>query len=559
MRLLLTEYINTLKEDGELDALIQDILKANGIAIFSRPERGRQYGVDIYAIGPDFEDNRIEKVFLISVKQGDLDRRTWDLEQNSIRPSLDEIKDTFIRNNLAEQHKHLPIKIVVAFNGLIKTAVQQNWRGYTENNSQYEYTLWTEGWLLKQFEEHLLNEQAFSSEIRSLFRKTIIHVDVPDYDFHDYALLLELIRKNFNEAKHKKAKLKILRELNVIASIILKYCVEADNLLHAVKMGEQYILALGSIVFPGEGDKEFTLCFVNAFHTVLETYMRYFHKIAPVAMVRDGLSKNIKSASVYTDIVYRQVGIFAISGLVVFQLRDIIKESPGDAVVDLVNRFDHKLNEIATTLVAMINNNMIFYNPRSDDQHIEISLLFLFLQRLGLPQHIRAMLGMFAEQMGEAYFRLGIFPEYHNDKRTIAELDVDFEERRKYEYQSSTLLTVLSEWCAVVDDEETYKTLHAFKNGLLKEVELTLWLPEKETEEIYYNKYATRESGFALSGIALPETLGEYKAVILEEYKKTCFEKDFASVKQTIWTIGLMASRRYRTYMFPYYWRQYLK
>ena len=155
MRLILTEYINSLKEDGELDQLIQEILIAHSISVFSKPEKGRQRGVDIYAVGPDFEDKNIEKVFLIAVKKGDLDRRTWNTEQNSVYQSLNEIKDVFIRNNLAAQHKSLPIKIVVAFNGILKTTVQQDWRGYEENNPLYEYKLWTDGWLLKQFEEKL--------------------------------------------------------------------------------------------------------------------------------------------------------------------------------------------------------------------------------------------------------------------------------------------------------------------------------------------------------------------------------------------------------------------
>src|ERR1700761_1786179 len=102
MKLILTDYVNTLKEDKELDALIVDILKARGINIISGPDRGRQYGVDIYAVGPDFEDKNIEKVFLITVKQGDLDRRTWNTETNSAYQSLNEIKDVFIPNNLLD-------------------------------------------------------------------------------------------------------------------------------------------------------------------------------------------------------------------------------------------------------------------------------------------------------------------------------------------------------------------------------------------------------------------------------------------------------------------------
>jgi hypothetical protein len=158
MRLILTEYINSLKEDGELDKLIQDILRAYQIEIFSRPEKGRQYGVDIYAVGKDFEDGNKKKVFLITVKQGDLDRQNWNVHQNSVQQSVDEIRTVFVRSNLAPQHKKLPIKIVVAFNGMIKQSVQQNWRGYTESNPGFEYALWEIDFLVNNFQNKLLNE-----------------------------------------------------------------------------------------------------------------------------------------------------------------------------------------------------------------------------------------------------------------------------------------------------------------------------------------------------------------------------------------------------------------
>src|SRR5690606_28077451 len=142
MKLILTEYINSLKEDGELDKLIQDILLAHNFEIFSEPERGRQYGVDIYAVGKDFDDNGIRKVFLITVKQGDIDRQKWNTDQNSIHQSLEEIRTVFIRNNLAPQHVNLPKKIIVASNGRMKQAIQQNWRGYQESNTDYEHVYW---------------------------------------------------------------------------------------------------------------------------------------------------------------------------------------------------------------------------------------------------------------------------------------------------------------------------------------------------------------------------------------------------------------------------------
>lgn len=559
MRLILTEYISSLKEDRELDSLIQDILRAYKIAIFAKPEKGRQHGVDIYAVGQDFEDGNKKKVFLITVKQGDVDRQVWSASVNSIYQSLEEIKNVFIRNNLAAQHKTLPIKIVVAFNGLLKPTVQQDWRGYTETNSQYEYIIWDNNWLVEQFEQKLLNDQAFSNEIRSLIRKTIIYLENADYDLKHFTKLLELVSNQYKSARTKKGKLKILKELQVIVVIILKYCEEDENLYHAIRLVEKYILVLGSLVFPGSEDADITRNFVTAFHTVLETYMNYYHKIGYIGHIPDGFSLNTLDPVVYTYKVYQQVGIFAMAGLVMLQLKDILNKSDEDSFFNSVNeKINEKASQIAATLITTINHNNIFYTPRADEQHIEISLLLIFLYRMGLVEQIRSLLGMFNRQMGEALILLNIFPEFLNNKRTIAELEVDYNKRKDYKYQASNLYTILTEWCVIVNDENNYRLFRELKELHLKEVELMLWFPENETEGLLYTEYATLKSGYALSNITLPEKLQDYKSIIQDEFTNNCHELNMSFIKQGIWSTGLIASRHFRTYIFPFYWRQFL-
>ncbi len=556
MRLILTEYISSLKEDGELDLLLQDILKAHGITIFSKPERGRQYGVDIYAVGKDFEDNNKKKVFLITVKQGDLDRQTWNADQNSVYQSLEEIRTVFISNNLASQHKRLPIKIVVAFNGTLKQSVQQNWRGYEESNPQHEYALWQIGWILEQFEEKLLNEQSFSPKIRSLIRKTIIHLENPDYNFRDYTELLGLVSTQFKATKSKKDKLKLLKELHVIVSIVLKYCADSDNLLHAIKATEKYILMLWSELIPGDPDKDFTLSFAASYNTLVMTYMRYYHKISYIAKIKDGFSRNTHDSLTYTYTVYDQIGLFSVSGLIMLQMQDLIGSSPQP--INIKEQLTEKANEIAEILISTINNNTIFYSPRSDDQHIEICLLFILLYKLDLKEQIIALLIMLNQQMGEGLLFLNIFPVFNNSQREIAELDLDFDKRKDYDYQASNLLTVLLEWSVILQSEKCYSLFRQLKEHLLKDMDILLWFPEKNTEDILYKQYATLESGYTLSNIKVPEKMADFKTIMLKEFANNCQEKDFSFIKQSIWTIGLLASRHYRTYVFPYYWRQFL-
>ena len=77
MKLLLSDYVGSLKERGELDAILPDLLSELGFHVISRPAIGvAQRGVDIAAVGKD--DDGVRKLFLFSVKAGDLTRSEWD-------------------------------------------------------------------------------------------------------------------------------------------------------------------------------------------------------------------------------------------------------------------------------------------------------------------------------------------------------------------------------------------------------------------------------------------------------------------------------------------------
>ena len=70
MKLLFRNYLGSLREREELDAILPDLLSELGYTVYSRPQRGTaQAGVDIAAVGKDDDGER--KLFLFSVKQGD--------------------------------------------------------------------------------------------------------------------------------------------------------------------------------------------------------------------------------------------------------------------------------------------------------------------------------------------------------------------------------------------------------------------------------------------------------------------------------------------------------
>jgi len=144
MKLIIKEYISLLKESKELDSLIPELLLAMGHEVLSKPKIGhRQFGVDVASKGID-EDGK-EKIFLFTIKQGNITRNDWDSNAQSIRPSLNDILDVYIPSKLLDKYSDLPKKIILATGGDMEQNVEENWKGYTEGHkkeNEIEFDFW---------------------------------------------------------------------------------------------------------------------------------------------------------------------------------------------------------------------------------------------------------------------------------------------------------------------------------------------------------------------------------------------------------------------------------
>jgi hypothetical protein len=134
MKLMIREFVASLRERGELDAILPDLLSELGYTIISRPGRGtRQHGVDIAAVGQDDDGQR--KVFLFSVKQGDLTRQDWDGTPQALRSSLNEIQDAYIPSRIPKRYQDLRVVICLCIGGEILEQVADDVRGYISKHT----------------------------------------------------------------------------------------------------------------------------------------------------------------------------------------------------------------------------------------------------------------------------------------------------------------------------------------------------------------------------------------------------------------------------------------
>ena len=173
MKLILKQYLSSLKERGELDAILPDLLSQLGLNVFSRPGRGtRQEGVDVGAVGS--LDGEPERVFLFSIKPGDLTRRDWDGDAvQSLRPSLNEIIDAYIPNRLPSEHRGKVIVICIGIGGDVLEQVRPQLEGFIKQNTNSSITFeeWNGDKLASLIQSCFLQEDLLPPELRHLVRK----------------------------------------------------------------------------------------------------------------------------------------------------------------------------------------------------------------------------------------------------------------------------------------------------------------------------------------------------------------------------------------------------
>ena len=143
MKLIFTQYLASLKERDELDVIMPDLLSEIGLNVISRPARGtKQHGVDVAAVGT--LHGGVRSLYLISIKPGDLRRSGWDTGAQSLRASLNQVRDVYIQSLRPKRYLHLPVVVVLCLGGDLHEDVRHDVEGYMAANTTHgiEFELW---------------------------------------------------------------------------------------------------------------------------------------------------------------------------------------------------------------------------------------------------------------------------------------------------------------------------------------------------------------------------------------------------------------------------------
>ncbi|KUL92587.1 hypothetical protein DK26_28270 [Bosea sp. WAO] len=576
MKLVIREYLASLRERGELDAVLPDLLTELGFTVYSRPARGtRQYGVDVAAVGTGRDG--VQRVHLFSVKSGNLDRTEWNTASpQSLRPSLDEILDHYIASRIPPEYAALPIAICLTFGGAIDEQVRAEVTGYMNRNTteRISYEEWNGDRLADVILDGILREGLLPPPLRSHLRKSVAMVEEPDIALDHFGRLLRALTDA--PGATPAARLSQARMINICLWIMFVWAREANNVEAPYRASERaqlevWHLLKADVAHSNRVAEAAGIVINELFELHFAIWDELFEtKILPHSNVRHALSSAVGShAALDVNLkLFELVGRLSLRGLwLVWQLappngpvvlnNDFLQTLPA-MIVETTKATTERIDGLCAQLIQIVSNNRALLSPIGDWQAIDIGLAFTLLAcRPGAHGAIDEWVEELAKR---SIFAFNVHGRYPVTSLSYWDL-VDHPSERSEEYrQSSTegsiLYPMLAQWAAARGKQELFDELAAFKAKSLGHCTFQTWLPDEDSEE---NLYLGRDNhGAALTGI--PVTTGTRDALdfVLEEVASNPHYDALSAVRLGHWPIVLMACRCHRLPVPPQVWRDLL-
>ncbi|MER0217443.1 MAG: hypothetical protein DU481_15050 [Nitrosomonas sp.] len=325
---------------------------------------------------------------LVVVKQGDIGRTEWDGGNQSVRQSINEIFDVYLKSHLEPQDHDRSIRIVVATNGERKQTVQASWSGFVSDNQDRAcIEFWGADTIAALIETHLLDEHIFLDEDRRDLRRALALSGDSEYDRQDlhrlFMRVLDLNEKGQLTGKPKtgKALLKALRIVNLSAQMFAYWTLRDDGDTRQGLFAVERAMLWSWHRIQLEGEKSKQEEYVRTFSMMWWSYYRfttqYFARIQPYCFVENSVTRYASNGVESSLIAFEQIGILA--SIALFQMFSAI--SGGSEKTDKENTFwEENANAVINALESWLQNNGVSNSPCLDrhSQDINLALIALF-------------------------------------------------------------------------------------------------------------------------------------------------------------------------------------
>lgn len=459
MRLILKDYISTLKEEKELETLLDNILVMNDFKDIIRPQKG------VAQNGVDFSAKKKGEIYLFVLKQKDIDKNNWDTGNNAVRPTLNEILDTYVNVKLKE--KNAKINIVVCTNGIIKQNVEPAWKGYINrnSNSNIKFSFWGIDELTAMTEKFLLNEYLFEEELKRDLRRSLYFYE-EDVNFVYYNKLLEKLILKIDVSNRKK---KIYKKYLIVYTLISKMCTTyalEKNVKLAEKMIEKSLIVFWKFISKNNLFEK-----VEEIETLIILYKQYEECCKRYIEEIRKVSQFSPSFPIYNPLEYR-ITIYEVIGFI-------------STYTYYLYYYYGKTREVMQNinlLITIINNNVSFFYPMYDLNSIEINTLIFLLKEIKNGQEeilINNLIIKIISKMNSSKY----YPvEYENYDKA---LQIEFNEEVDA-FKASVLLTNLLEWMYAFNKKEEIKDIVNYLSEKYPVLTLSTTQIDLDSEEKFF-------------------------------------------------------------------------
>jgi len=541
MKLIIKEYLSSLKERGELDAVLPDLLSQLGLNVYSRPGRGtRQDGVDVGAVGS--LDGGPEKVYLFSIKPGDLTRKDWDGESaQSLRPSLNEILDSYIPNRLPAEHRGKDTVICIAIGGDVQEQVRSSLTGFVGQNtrSNISFQEWNGDKLADLIQSSFLREDLLPEHAQSNLRKSLAMLDEPEVSYRHFADLIASLGavNSLNDAQRITA----IRQMSICLWILFAWAREAENTESAYRASELTLLHAWNIVKLYSGkDTKTTRAVEAAFFAIFSAYRQISSEFLEKNVLPYVDKLHALSSAVYgscsLDInlkLFDLLGRLGMEGIWMYwgALRSSdeekeFRESSLKAVA-----------LCATSIRSLISNNPVLLLPTKDDQAIDMFIAAWLLATHGSSHDFIS--SWFAEVIERARFSYEANGRYPCVLHSYSEL-LEHPKSRDSEYHQkatsgSILYPIIALWAVLLGDDKVYRKVARMKQELLQHCTFQFWYPDDQSEAHFYTN--SDAHGATLADLALDRLREEFLAQVFAECDQSPHFKELSAVKFGWWPL----------------------
>lgn len=562
MKLLFAEYLASLKERDELDKILPDLLSELGLNVFSKPARGpRQFGVDVAAVGKLHDG--VERVYLFSIKPGILQRSDWDTGEQGLRPSLNEIRDVYIRKHFPSRYADFPIVIVLCVGGHISQAVEPNVHGYIEENTteRVSYEVWNGDKLAEMLLSGVLRENALPPSSRSDLRKSIALVDQPDAAFGHFCRFATNIVDACQPSA--AARLTAIRQIYIGLWTLYAWARDAGNIEAAYRCGERALLLAWPMVKDSLTGNSRSAKQLSESLTRLIGLHRWLGQefiedyIEPNAKVLHGLTSAVPSGA-YLDInlkLFDLVGRLGLSGLwAQFLLDNPPQDDPQQAqeVEEELRETEDWLRRVGFTLASVIVNNPTLGTPIKDSQAIDINIACLLLDLVGCRELIRDWIRHLAGATRYAFKANQRYPCIYDEYHRLLRHPQPNDDYRKAATTGSLLIPTLATWAAIIKDEQTLSLLSEYVSTDYAHSTLQLWFPGDDSEEHLYR--GTDNHGLCWANFVMSRASREVLGPISRECVSSKAYDSLSATKHGLWPLVVLACRHHRVPVPPHLW-----